>query len=250
MEPLYGDDSVSKGDTVDRAVIADAVARVRERMANACQRVGREPESVELLAVTKFNPADAVLAAWEAGVRTFGENRVQEATSKFASLSGRLNGASLHLLGHLQGNKAKKAAMLFDCVQSIDSEEILVELDHRAASVGKTVDVVFELHTGEESKSGFPDADAMYKAIERAAGLTFLHPRGVMTMAPYSEDTALVRSSFRACFTAFDRASTLFSLPGFNIVSMGMTNDFETAIEEGSTMVRIGTGIFGRRVYP
>lgn len=250
METQHDDYRASQaGPIVDRAAIADAVARVRERMAEACMRSGRTPESAELLAVTKFNPADAVLAAWEAGVRLFGENRVQEASSKFDSLSGSVEGASLHLLGHLQGNKAKKAAMLFDCVQSIDSEDILVELDHRAASLGRVVDILFELHTGEESKSGFPDADAMFKAIERAAGLGSLRPRGVMTMAPYSDDLALVRASFRACSAAFERASELFALPGFDILSMGMTNDFETALEEGSTMVRIGTGIFGRRVY-
>jgi pyridoxal phosphate enzyme (YggS family) len=234
---------------VDSGAIAGAVARVRERMAEACRRAGRAQESVTLLAVTKFNPAEAVSAAWAAGVRVFGENRVQEAESKLARLAGDLDGATFHLLGHLQSNKAKKAAMLFDCVQSIDSVEILVELDRRAASIGKVVDVLFELHTGEESKSGFTDADSMFKAIEFAAGLKSVRPCGIMTMAPYSDDQALVRASFRMCSAAFDRASRLFALPEFNIVSMGMTNDFETAIEEGSTMVRIGTAIFGRRVY-
>jgi len=229
--------------------IASAVDRVKERIADACRRTGRSPDDVTLLAVTKYNPAEAVLAAWAAGVRFFGENRVQEAESKFGSLSGTVVGASLHLLGHLQSNKVKKAVVLFDCVQSIDSEDILVELDRRAASAGKIVDVLFELHTGEESKSGFATTDALYKAIERSATLESLRPRGVMTMAPYSDDISLVRASFRACSAAFDKASNLFALPDFNMLSMGMTNDFETAIEEGSTMVRIGTAIFGRRVY-
>jgi PLP dependent protein len=233
----------------DGTEIASAVGRVKERIADACRRAGRAPDDVTLLAVTKYNPAEAVLAAWAAGVRFFGENRVQEAESKFGSLSGAVDEASLHLLGHLQSNKVKKAVVLFDCVQSIDSEDILVELDRRAASAGKIVDVLFELHTGEESKSGFATTDALYKAIERSATLESLRPRGVMTMAPYSDDISLVRASFRACSAAFDKASNLFALPDFNMLSMGMTNDFETAIEEGSTMVRIGTAIFGRRVY-
>jgi pyridoxal phosphate enzyme (YggS family) len=250
MEPGDNGGRTSQVDSmVDSVAIAGAVARVRERMSEACRRAGRATDSVTLLAVSKFNPAEAVTAAWAAGVREFGENRVLEAESKLARLAGSLDGATFHLLGHLQSNKAKKAAMLFDCVQSIDSVEILVELDRRASSIGKIVDVLFELHTGEESKSGFPDTDTMIKAIEFAAGLKSVRPRGVMTMAPYSDDRALVRASFRMCSAAFDRASRLLALPAFNVVSMGMTNDFETAIEEGSTMVRIGTAIFGRRVY-
>ncbi len=233
----------------DRKSIASNVAMVRERISQACRRSGREPESVDLLAVTKFNPAEAVSAAWDTGLRLFGENRVQEAESKFGLLAGKVDGASIHLLGHLQGNKAKKAAMLFDCIQSIDSEDILLELDRRSALLGKVVDILLELHTGEESKSGFPDADSMYRAMEFAAGLKGVRIRGVMTMAPYTDDIVLVRSSFRVCRGVFDRASNLFAFPAFNIVSMGMTNDFETAIEEGSTMVRIGTAIFGRRVF-
>jgi len=250
MEPGDDDTRPLQGEpAVDREAIAGAVARVRERMAEACRRSGRAPESVALLAVTKFNPAEAVSAAWSAGVRVFGENRVQEAESKFGLLAGKVDGASIHLLGHLQGNKAKKAAMLFNCIQSIDSEDILLELDRRSALLGKVVDILLELHTGEESKSGFPDADSMYRAMELAAGLKGVRIRGVMTMAPYTDDIVLVRSSFRVCRGVFDRASNLFAFPAFDIVSMGMTNDFETAIEEGSTMVRIGTAIFGRRVF-
>lgn len=232
------------------AKIADNIAGVRQRMSAACARSGRGPDAVELLAVTKFNPAEAVLAAHAAGVRTFGENRVQEAEAKFTELVGLIPGASVHLLGHLQSNKAKKAAALFDCVQSIDSEDILVELARRAADAGSVLDALFELHTGEESKSGFPDAAAMFRAMERAAALPSIRPRGVMTMAPYTDDMAVVRASFRVCEAAFSKAGNLFGFPGFDLLSMGMTNDFEIAIEEGSTMVRIGTAIFGSRAQP
>ena len=229
--------------------VASRIAAVRERMAAACDRAGRPASSVELLAVTKFNPADAVEAAWRAGVGSFGENRVQEAEAKFSSLAGAIPGSAVHLLGHLQSNKAKKAAALFDCVQSIDSEAILSELARRAAELGKTLDVLFELHTGEESKSGFPDADALLRALEASAALPSLRPRGIMTMAPYTDDVAVVRSSFKACAAVFRKAGATFAFPAFDILSMGMTNDFETAIEEGSTMVRVGTAIFGARSY-
>jgi PLP dependent protein len=240
----------STGSSVDRAAIAEAIVRVRERIAKACVIAGRPADSVQLLAVTKFNPAEAVAAAWSSGVRMFGENRVQEAEAKFVSLAGTVAGSSLHLLGHLQGNKAKKAVSIFDCIESVDSEALLVELDRRAGAVGRVIDILFELHTGEESKSGFPDADAMFKAIERAAGLPSVRPRGLMTMAPYTDDTLKLRASFKACSKAFMRAAGLFALPRFDMLSMGMSNDFETAIEEGSTMVRIGTAIFGQRAYP
>lgn len=230
------------------ANIAANIAQVRQRMAAACARSGRQASSVELLVVTKFNPAEAVLAAHAAGVRAFGENRVQEAEAKFATLEGLIPGSAVHLLGHLQSNKAKKAAALFDCVQSIDSVDILVELARRAADSGTVLDVLFELHTGEESKSGFQDTDALFHAMEKAATFPSLHPRGLMTMAPYTDDMTVVRSSFKACRKAFSQAGTLFPSADFNLLSMGMTNDFEVAIEEGSTMVRIGTAIFGSRL--
>ncbi len=232
------------------ATIAANIAQVRQRMAAACSRSGRKPDAVEFLAVTKFNPAEAVLAAHAAGIRNFGENRVQEAEAKFTALEGLVPGSAVHLLGHLQSNKAKKAVALFDCVQSIDSEDILVELARRAADSGSVLDVLFELHTGEESKSGFPDEAVMFRALEKARSLPSVRPRGVMTMAPYTDDMAVVRASFRACKAAFSKAGSLFGFPDFDLLSMGMTNDFEVAIEEGSTMVRIGTAIFGRRAQP
>lgn len=230
------------------AKIAANIVLVKQRMAAASSRSGRSPDSVELLVVTKFNPVEAVLAAYAAGVRIFGENRVQEAEAKFATLEGLIPGSAVHLLGHLQSNKAKKAAALFDCVQSVDSEDILVELARRAADAGSVLDVMFELHTGEESKSGFADVAAMFRAMEKVAALSSLRPRGIMTMAPYTDDMSVVRASFKACEAAFSKVGTLFGFSDFNLLSMGMTNDFEVAIEEGSTMVRIGTAIFGSRV--
>lgn len=238
------------GSPAYNAAVATAVAGVRARMAAACLRAGRQADAVELLAVTKFNPAEAVLAAYAAGIRSFGENRVQEAEAKFGSLAGAIPGAMVHLLGHLQSNKARKAAGLFDCVQSIDSAAIAAELSRRALEAGTTMDLLFELHTGEESKSGFAEADELYRAIEATAVLPAVRIRGIMTMAPYTDDADAIRASFRSCAGVFEKAKNLFGLPSFSVLSMGMTNDLELAIEEGSTMVRVGTAIFGSRVYP
>lgn len=229
--------------------IAKSVGAVQARMAAACRRAGRGDGSVTLLAVTKFNPAEAVLAAYAAGVRIFGENRVQEAESKFSSIAGSIPGATLHLLGHLQSNKARKAAALFDCIQSVDSEAIITELSRRASDVGRPLDVLFELHTGEESKSGFPDTDSLFRALDAASALPALRVRGLMTMAPYTDDKDTVRASFRRCADAFGKARAMHDPAVFSVLSMGMTNDFEIAIEEGATMIRIGTAIFGSRTY-
>jgi len=229
-----------------RSAVARAVRRVGERIREACARSGRSPDEVSLLAVTKFHPYEAVEAAYAAGVRLFGENRVQEAETKFSA--GLLpDGARVHLLGHLQSNKAKKAAALFDCVQSIDSMEVASELAKRAASLGKTLDVLLELHTGEESKTGFASEDELSRALEAILGMPSLRPRGLMTMAPFTDEAAVVRASFRSCREAFERARARFAPAGFDLLSMGMSNDFELAVEEGSTMARIGTAIFGSR---
>jgi len=246
--PMPGDPGyAAKAASTLASSVAAAVDAVRSRLAAACVRSGRDPASVALLAVTKFNPPEAVDAAYAAGVRLFGENRVQEAESKFAARAERYPGSFVHLLGHLQSNKARRAVELFDCVQSVDSTRILEELGRRAEAAGKTFDVLFELHTGEESKSGFPDADSLLAALDSLGACPALVARGVMTMAPYTDDMDAVRASFRACRAAYEAARERRDLPRFDILSMGMTNDFEVAVEEGSTMVRIGTAIFGPR---
>jgi hypothetical protein len=218
-----------------------------EAIRGACSRSGRNPGSVTLLGVTKFHPPEAVLAAYEAGIRVFGENRVQEGESKYPALRGAMPEATVHLLGHLQSNKARKAVEVFDAVQSIDSEKILIELSRRAEAAGRVVELMFELHTGEDSKTGFQNAQDLLSAVRMACTLPSLKPRGLMTMAPYTDDINAIRASFRLCRTAWLQARELSGSEDFDIISMGMTNDFELAIEEGSTMVRIGTAIFGER---
>jgi len=239
----------SGGSIEYRKAVAGSVQEVKKRISMACRRTGRSAEDVTLVAVTKFNPVEAVISAYQAGVRCFGENRVQEAEAKFSSLAERFSDIELHLLGHLQGNKVKKAIAIFNCVQSIDSQNIVSELSRRCQNEGTAIDILYELHTGEASKTGFPDSDSLFNAIEKTSNLPGIQARGLMTMAPYTEDENTIRASFRICANAFYRARQTFALDAFDTLSMGMTNDFEIAVEEGSTMVRIGTGIFGKRVY-
>ncbi|MGD9939584.1 MAG: YggS family pyridoxal phosphate-dependent enzyme [Clostridia bacterium] len=229
--------------------VRQSVVAIMKRMDVACNRSGRDRSSVTLLAVTKFHPAEAVTAAYAAGIRVFGENRVQEAESKYPALRDAIPGSSVHLLGHLQSNKARKAVEIFDAVQSVDSEKILVELSRRAEATGQVMDVIFELHTGEESKTGFQSTQDLLAAVRLAQGLPALRPRGLMTMAPYTDDTAAIRASFQLCRSVWFQARDVAGSDAFDILSMGMTNDFELAIEEGSTMIRIGTAIFGERRF-
>ncbi len=229
--------------------VRKAVSAIMVRIGDACDRSGRDPGSITLLGVTKFHPSEAVTAAYAAGIKVFGENRVQEAESKFPALRDSLPGASVHLLGHLQSNKARKAVDVFDAVQSIDSEKILVELSKRAEAAGRVMDVIFELHTGEASKTGYQSAQDLLSGVRLACSLPALRPRGLMTMAPYTDDSAAIRASFQLCHRVWLQARDAAGSDAFDTISMGMTNDYELAIEEGATMVRIGTAIFGERRF-
>lgn len=231
----------------DGGMVSRNLESLRERMSGACLRAGRRPGEVELLAVTKFQPLEAVRAAWEAGIRRFGENRVQEAGEKFPAFRAERAELRLDMIGHLQGNKVKKATALFDTVESVDSVELVGALGERAAEAGRRLDILFELHTGEESKSGFPDADALARGVEASLSFPYLTPRGLMTMAPFRADRAAVRASFRSLRSALEALRSRFALPSFTTLSMGMSGDFEIAIEEGATLVRIGTALFGGR---
>jgi len=226
--------------------IVQALRLLDERIKTAAARSGRSPESVVLMAVSKFHSLDDIMAAYHAGIRLFGENRVQEADRKFGELE--LEGCSLHLIGHLQRNKAKKAVKLFDCIQSVNSMSLVEELAERSQEAGKVTDILLELHTAEDTKNGFPDADSLFAALERALGFASLRVRGLMTMAPFVQDKAAIRASFVACRKAYEKAKDLFKAENFDTLSMGMTNDFELAIEEGSTLLRIGSAIFGARL--
>ena len=228
--------------------IAGRIAIIGEKIEAACARCGRRRQEIRLMGVTKFHGVETVEAACKAGISLFGESRVQEATEKFSKFfeNRRQSDGSveLHMIGPLQRNKAKKAAAFFDCIQSIDRDSIIDELGVLKSGAEKPIKIMLEYHTGEESKTGFPDLDSLLKAAEKVLSLPGLLPVGLMTMAPFTTDTALVRSSFRSLAFARDELEKRFA--GFwSCLSMGMTNDYEIAIEEGSNLIRLGTAIFG-----
>ncbi|MDR2574879.1 MAG: YggS family pyridoxal phosphate-dependent enzyme [Treponema sp.] len=230
--------------------IAENIEKIEERIIKACLRSGRKREDITLMAVTKFMPLEDVKEAWDAGLRCFGESRVQEAVSKFDSFKAEHTGAELHLIGALQRNKAKTAAAFFDCIQSVDRESLAVELAKHAAGRSGALPVLLELRTGEDSKSGFESLEDLFKAAELIMACPTLNIRGLMTLAPNTNDEAQVRAAFRKLALARQELENRFQNTehSFACLSMGMSGDFETAIEEGSTILRIGSAIFGDRV--
>lgn len=229
--------------------VAARLELVEEKMEAACRRCGRKRQEVELVAVTKFHPVETVDEAWRAGIRVFGESRVQEASEKFSSFweSHPHENAALHLIGSLQRNKAKNAVALFDCIQSVDRDSIIEALGALTMKREKPLMILLEYHTGEETKAGYPSRDSLFRAAEKLLSFPGLRPAGLMTIAPFSGDKAVVRSAFRELAAARDELGKRFHTVNWSCLSMGMTGDFEIAIEEGSTMVRIGTAIFGER---
>ncbi|GHV81873.1 YggS family pyridoxal phosphate enzyme [Spirochaetia bacterium] len=227
--------------------IAGGVAAIQERIGAACARCGRKIDEVRLMGVSKFHSRDAAEAAWDAGIRLFGESRVQEAAEKFEGFREEKPGTELHLIGALQRNKAKAAVSLFDCVESADRDELIAELGRLAASRNTPLGVLLELNAGEESKSGYASEDDLFRGAETLLAWPNLEPRGLMIMAPYTTDTALIRRAFRSLASVQRKLETRFPEADWSCLSMGMSGDFEIAIEEGSTLVRVGTAIFGER---
>lgn len=226
-------------------MIEDNVRLIREKIAEACGRSGRSPQEVTLIAVTKTVPGERVKEALTAGVRDIGESRIQEAQEKFSQLSASRGPVKKHLIGHLQTNKAKKAVELFDLIHSVDSFRLAEELDRQAARIGKDQECLLEVNvSGEASKFGAAPDDVP-DLIERIRGMKNLRLAGIMTMAPYSEDPEAARPYFRRAKEILDAARR--ANPGMAALSMGMSGDFEVAVEEGATMVRVGTAIFGGR---
>jgi hypothetical protein len=225
--------------------VAENVRQLTEDIAEACIRADRKADDVTLMAVSKNHSAEAVRDAYDAGVRCFGENRVQEAARKYADHPEDLD---LQLVGHLQRNKAKQACELFSTVQSIDRVETAAALDKHCGNVGKNMRILLEVNTsGEESKYGVTGADALRSLLEGVLELETVEPIGLMTIAPFTSDEQAIRRSFRELRRLFAMVGTNYPDVDFTVLSMGMTNDYRIAIEEGSTMVRIGTAIFGER---
>ena len=224
--------------------LRDHLTEIRDRIDAAKERVGRSDE-VGIVAVTKTHPAAVVEAALEVGLGRIGENRVQELEAKVAAV-GR-DRAEWHLIGHLQRNKVRKALPLFDLIHSIDSLRLARELSKEAERAGVEVSGLVQVNTsGEESKYGF-DSEEAVEAVAQIAELPRLRIRGLMTMAPFTDDEATLRRTFAATRELLRRCAE--QVPAFEPehLSMGMSNDFEIAVEEGSTLVRLGTILFGER---
>jgi hypothetical protein len=230
--------------------IPENIAAVRERIAEAARRAGRSPEEVALMAVTKTHAAQRIREAHAAGLRLFGENRVQEFAGKAAALAD-LAEAEWHMIGHLQTNKAGKAAELFGSVDSVDSVKLAEKLNAAARSAGKKLRVLIEINVGgEAAKSGAaPDSPELEELLLAAPQFEALDFRGLMTVPPFTNDPEDSRPYFRKLRELRD-AIAARKLPaiGVHVLSMGMSHDFPIAIEEGSTCVRVGTAIFGERV--
>ena len=225
-------------------VLAGRVAEVRERIERARDRAGRSGE-VTLVAVTKTHPAEVVQAAIRAGVADVGENRVQELEQKVPAV-GR-GAVRWHLIGHLQRNKVAKALPLFDLLHSLDSLRLAQALSDAAVKSGATIRALVEVNSaGEETKGGVPAAEAV-DVVGRIAELPGLELLGMMTMAPFTDDQAVVRRAFQRTRALCEE--TARQVAGFkgHELSMGMSNDFEIAVEEGATLVRVGSSIFGER---
>jgi pyridoxal phosphate enzyme (YggS family) len=230
--------------------IKDRWLRVRELAAEAALRANRDPDTIQIMAVSKTMPMETILEARNAGITLFGENRVQEALRKFGDHTSDFfdTGAKLHLIGHLQTNKARKALELFDMIQSVDRERLAQVLSRIADESDRIIPVLIEVNTsGEESKFGVEPEQAL-ELTKQVASYPNLKVQGFMTVGAWLPDPEQVRPEFRLLRETRDRIEAE-SIPNVSteILSMGMTNDFEVAIEEGSTMVRIGTAIFGPR---
>ena len=217
--------------------IRQNVEGVQAAIERACRRCGRDPREVLLIAVSKTVDLERIRLAVEAGVPALGENRVQEAKEKVATLG---HPVPWHLIGSLQTNKAKDAARIFDCIQSVDRLELAHELDRRAQAAGRVVDGLLQVNLGEEpQKGGLPPAEVK-AVLDQVAALQGLRIRGLMAIPPLVPDAEAARPYFR-------RLRELRDAVGLEHLSMGMSGDFEVAIDEGATMVRVGTAIFGPR---
>jgi pyridoxal phosphate enzyme (YggS family) len=229
--------------------ISDRIARIRERIEAAARRSERSPDDVALMAVSKTVPPEKILEAYQAGIRLFGENRVQEFAAKHAAIAGP-EGASFVLIGTLQSNKVNKAVELFSAIHSVDSLRLLERINAAVERAGHPpLPVAIEINTGDPAKAGImPGSRELDELLEGAQHHVHLRIQGLMTMPPFSEDPEGARPYFRKLRELREQIAAR-NLPklGMELLSMGMSHDFEVAIEEGSTCVRIGTAIFGER---
>lgn len=223
--------------------ISEILSAVRERIDAACAKSGRKPGDVEIIGVTKTHGPDVVREAWEAGIRIMGENKIQEAAWKIPES---VSGPAWHLVGHLQRNKVRPALELFSVIHSVDSVRLLEQIEHVADEAGHRPEILLEVNvSGEASKDGLQPESAP-EVIERALACRNVTLTGLMTMAPFCPDPELARPVFARLRECRDRWERLFGI-GLPNLSMGMSNDYAVAVEEGATWVRLGTVLFGSR---
>jgi pyridoxal phosphate enzyme (YggS family) len=242
---------------------SERLAQLEDQLTAACHRAGRTRESVKLMAVSKIHPAEAIAEAFAAGLRLFGENRVQEFQQKSTALES-LNiqvaqhsipaayEAQVHLIGHLQSNKAARATELFTAVDTVDSLKLAQRLHEAASRLNRQLPIFIEIKLSEETtKTGFTaGSNELSDLLEQLPELTSLRPQGLMTVAPLDENPETARSCFRQLRQLRDNLAAQHPRLSFDELSMGMSGDFPIAIEEGSTLIRIGTALFGSRPGP
>ncbi len=240
------------------SALAENLERLEEAIRAACRKVGRERGEVELMAVSKTYPAETIVAAAELGLRMFGENRVQEFAAKAGALAewramGSIAAADapilVHLIGHLQSNKAARAAELFDAVDSIDTLRLAEKLNEASEKLGKRLPVLIEVKLSpEKTKAGLePESAEAVELLEALPDLHHLHAQGLMTIAPWGVEEEVTRACFRSLRLWRDKWAASYPKLAFDVLSMGMSGDFPLAIEEGATRIRVGTALFGKR---
>lgn len=225
--------------------IRQNLERLYERISSACSRIGRNPKDITLVAVTKTFPVEIINQAVAVGVSIIGENRVQEALEKHPQIGP---GVQWHLIGHLQSNKAKKAVEIFSLIHSVDSTGLAREIGRRAIETGKVQEILVEVNTsGESQKYGF-QPEIVLDVLQEIKDMEGVKVLGLMTVGPLTDDAGQVRSSFRMLKKIYDQFKSQ-PIPNIKMkhLSMGMSGDFEIAIEEGSNMIRVGSAIFGNR---
>ena len=236
--------------------LAENLEQLEEAIAAACRRAARPRAEVELMAVSKTYPAATIAEAAALGLALFGENRVQEFAGKAAELDPlrqrAANPLRVHLIGHLQTNKAQRAMELFDAIDSLDSLRLAERLNEAAGKLGKRLPVLIEVKlSSEETKAGIdPNSVEAAQLLERLPELAHLQMRGLMTIAPFGVSEAETRACFRSLRAWRERWAASYSKLSFEVLSMGMSGDFDLAIEEGATRIRVGTALFGTRTAP
>ncbi|WP_026508964.1 YggS family pyridoxal phosphate-dependent enzyme [Butyrivibrio sp. MC2013] len=227
--------------------ISENLIQVEEKIKKACERAGRKREEVTLIAVSKTKPVSDIREAMDCGITVFGENKVQELRTKTAEITEKL---SWHMIGHLQNNKVKYLPGMVDMIHSVDNMKLALEIEKQYAAKGLRADILCEVNmAGEESKFGLSPEDAI-AFIDSIKDLEHIRIRGLMTIAPYTDDPESNRKYFRGLRELMNKANESLELKeAMDTLSMGMTGDYEVAIEEGASFVRVGTGIFGERNY-